>query len=218
MLNQLIAIGLNAVMHYYFGISLMIMLPACNTSGSMSNMIFVASVCLFKMHIRMCPTGDSHKRGLKTVFIDILVHFVLLEIALGIWRSAECLIELMVMEAFFKQLVATKIMHLTELIAMTLAVPILITAILTSGIVQRMAKYYVDYKNRQKSECPRSCYSQPPPALCQPPTTTTTFAKPQIAPQRQSSSSTTYREQTVKSGQQYRDPRCPLHGDHIKIH
>lgn len=188
MITQLVAIAITAVMHYYFGISLLIKLPESESGVIViANMIVLASVGLFLNKIKLCPNNETGFYVMQLA--EVLLFFTMSEAALGLLYSIRYNLNNLIGNAYPSSTDKNS-SNLTDFLMIGIACAILFTAALDTKVVQIVAEYFSSYRNRQKcEECPKS--------NCLP-------KSPEVRQQ----------QQTEKSDVKYIiNPQCPCHGD-----
>ncbi|KAG5674717.1 hypothetical protein PVAND_004669 [Polypedilum vanderplanki] len=189
MIGESIAVILNAVMHYYFGISLLTVFPKCEAADSMSSIIIFIAVCIYKQGFKLCPQTN----GSKSIFIEMLTHYIILELAWTFWFGVECFMNQIVRTALSSYLKEEHLITFNMGIKFIFAIYILLMVLQKKKAIQYLAEYYVNFRMRSKNvhECPKTC-----PITC--------------ASEIQS------KPKTTKMNENYRNPNCPFHGDHTR--
>jgi hypothetical protein len=187
MLGESIAICLNAVMHYYFGVSLLLAIPQSESIDTVSSIIFFVAACIYKFKLTTMCSGEVNPTY-KELFLETLMHYSLLEFARIVWLGIDFLFVAM-LETYLSNVLDQELINEMKMLLTTaIAIAALLSALQDRKVLHHMAKYYIDFRNRpRKAECPMSCCNQN--AVCAPVRTTE---------------------------QRYRDPNCPCHGDRVK--
>lgn len=188
MITQLIAIVITAVMHYYFGISLLIKLPESESGViAIASLIVLASVGMFLNKIKLCPNNETGFYLLQ--FVEVLLFFTISEAAMGLLLSIRHHLNLLIGSAYPSSTDQNS-SNLTDFLMIGIAVAILLTSMLDIKVVQKVAEYYTSYRNRQKCE-------EHPKNYCMP----------------KSYSEARQQSKPVKSDMKFINPLCPCHGD-----
>lgn len=192
MITQLIAATLTAVMHYYFGISLLITLPECKSGMlCLANFILLTSVTLFLTRIKLCPNNKTGYYVLSIV--ETIMFLAILEVSVGFTVSFKHTLGSMIGTAFPQLCGSEKMVNLTDTIIMSLACAMFFTALLDMQVIHKAAEYISTFKNPQTfKECPK--------VSCDP--------KSQYPEATKSMRQTTKYDETL-----YFNPQCPCHGN-----
>lgn len=182
--TQLIATIMTAVMHYYFGISLLITLPQSTSQMlCLTTIIILASIGLFLSRIKLCPSNETKYYVLS--FVEILMFLALLEAAVGLAVSINFKLNEFIENAYPTLAYKNTMSNLTDIIMLALAVGVFFTAMLDSNVIHKTMEYYTSFINRFKFfKCAKDCYG---------------------------SKSTPEANETTST--KYYNPECPCHGD-----
>lgn len=189
MKTQAIATAITVVMHYYFGVSLLITLPDCsNFLLCLSSALTLFSTGMFLSRIKLCPNDSIHYYLLSIV--EIVMFLSILESAVGLIVSVRHKLGLAV-ELAFPQLTSNegKMMVLTDIIIFMMACAMVCTVLLDSQFLDKVTGLY--RKMKQSKECISNCVGQV-----------------KSSPQK-----TQANRQMPKCETQYFNPQCPCHGD-----
>lgn len=190
MITQFIATTVIAVMHYYFGVSLLITMPVSYSwILYITTMLVLTSAGMFLTRIKLCPNIEL--RNSVLLIVEILVFYSLLEVSMGLTQSIHHVIHEMIKGAFEKIMDEDKMDILADVLVFGLALASFFTAVLDSNIVQKAADYFTKFINLLKCKvCPENC-SAPKSYRGVSPST----------------------KQTEKFEIRYLNPMCPCHGD-----
>ncbi|CAG9798562.1 unnamed protein product [Chironomus riparius] len=190
MITQLIAIVITAVMHYYFGISLLIKLPDSEIGViAIASLIVLASVGLFLNKIKLCPNNETGFYSMQ--FVELLLFFTISETSMGLLFSIRYHLNSLIGNAFPSSN-GKNSANLTDFLMIGIACAILATAMLETKVVHKAAEYFTRFSNRQKcEECPKNIG---------------------LPKSREAYPEVIQQQQTVKSDMKYINPLCPCHG------
>lgn len=150
MITQLIAIVITAVMHYYFGISLLIKLPESESGViAIASLIVLASVGMFLNKIKLCPNNETGFYLLQ--FVEVLLFFTISEAAMGLLFSIRHHLNSLIGSAYPSS-TGQNSSNLTDFLMIGIAFALLFSSMLDMKVVQKVTEYYMSYKNRQKCE------------------------------------------------------------------
>lgn len=182
--SQMIAAGIVAILRFGFNTALLIIsTPYPTAIGSISNLIVFISACFYMMKIKLCPEVQNH---LLLTVIEASVGIVILEFMLGLWSSVECIVSAMTESAFADLVNRNQVVMITDMIIAAMAICIFLTVLIEGKFLQKAVVYYRKQICGAK-ECAmpsRANKSQPKKTNCSP-----------------------------MSKTQFRDPKCPFHGD-----
>lgn len=150
MINQLIANGLTAVMHYFFNIMLFITPPECKgTLANISSIIIMLSSFIYMTKIKLCPFGE---RTLAINILEMIIYVLLGELTLGIWKSIEYIVHLLVKAAFSSHIGSTTMTNFGNIVIVMVSVFILLTTIIETKIIQKNLQRRQNSSNSMSSQ------------------------------------------------------------------
>lgn len=185
MKNQILAIVITTIMHFYVGTALLIFSSSygSGTMSTITHLIIFCSACFYSIKIKLCPDLENH---LLLSIIETAIGIGIIEFMMGLWSGVEKIVLRIIKCGLSDEVRMEKSSEFADMIVLGLAVCVLLTVMIDGKFVEKVVAYYE--KNMRGTKC---------------------------APQSRSSAPQQQRARPNSVPKMVRNPNCPCHGDNV---